>query len=132
MDKLTDVVEAKITRDPDTDEFVVKAYTPMGRRPEADYFTDDRDDAESTRWAMTGYLYEVRGDWPEGYGMHLIRVRVGDRLRDNARREESTVTKIDKVAVYFAAGGRFEHEWLRARLCPSIEFPNGEIEKVVS
>jgi len=35
-------------------EWIVRAYTEAGRRPEADYFTDDKDDANATAAFMEG------------------------------------------------------------------------------
>ena len=46
------IVNTRIVTDDDTGEFVVKAYTESGRLPIADYYTDDRDDAEETARAM--------------------------------------------------------------------------------
>ena len=47
------VTKTTIRRCPDTKEYIVKAYTADGRYPAADYYTDDKDDAEATAALMT-------------------------------------------------------------------------------
>lgn len=50
------ITDAKIKRNAEWGEWVVRAYTTINgvkvRYPEADYHTDDRDDAHDTRDAM--------------------------------------------------------------------------------
>lgn len=45
-------VEVVVAQDSDTGEYRCRLVADRVARPEADYFTDDKDDARHTAWAM--------------------------------------------------------------------------------
>lgn len=46
----------KVYRDAEWDEYRARLYVNGVLQPEADYHTDDRDDAKATAWAMARWV----------------------------------------------------------------------------
>lgn len=89
------IAETKIVKLRTTGEWVVRAYDSRGiRQPQADYFTNDKKDAEDTAKMMVNMtmerpsfttileLFKKHGDTPDSIQDVLRKVPYGQRIID--------------------------------------------------